>query len=330
MNGESASNGGATRRRIWTVVGITLTVIALVIVADLATASPRLCSSCHEMSVRTDSWEQSAHAAVACVECHQPARPVYAYPVKLADRARLLGRDIAAHASGNFEDPIDAPTASSKPVEDEVCLQCHDPNRKATSGFRIKIDHAEHAERNGSCVSCHVRTAHPIESRGTALSLMAQCYTCHGTAEQPDASAECDVCHPSGYELVPASHEPAEWKETHGEVADEDLALCEMCHEQDFCTDCHGVEMPHPDGWAKGRTGHAVVVAEKGREVCESCHGAQPDMCTMCHHTAYQPGQGTWEKQHFNTVREEGTAFCLSCHSPLFCVECHAAPPESR
>jgi hypothetical protein len=209
-------------------------------------------------------------------------------------------------------------------MRDEVCLSCHDPNRKATSGFRILIDHPEHAKRNGSCVSCHVRTAHPIASRGTAMSLMTQCYTCHGTVEHPDASAECGVCHPAGFELFPASHTEQTWAAEHGAVSAEDPRQCVMCHEDRFCGDCHGLAMPHPDEWTAGESGHALTAASD-RGMCDRCHGSDPDWCDACHHPAYDQAQGPWVDQHYVEVRAAGAAACFSCHGPLYCVTCHKA-----
>ncbi len=309
-------------RRVRVVAGVAAGVFVVVGLLDMATGSPRLCASCHEMRLRTDEWARSAHASVKCVECHQPAREWYASPLKVVDRGRLLARDIGSHLRGEFEDPVDSAKGSVSPIGDEICLQCHDPNRNATSGFRILIDHAEHAKRNGSCVSCHVRTAHPIEQRSNALSLMSQCFNCHGQPERPEADAECSTCHPSGYELVPASHEPAAWKRSHGPVAKQDTEQCRMCHEQRFCDDCHGMAMPHPEGWAQGVKGHAAA-AELQRDVCGRCHGNRPDMCTMCHHSDYQPGRGTWVQQHYVEVRRRGTLYCLDCHAAPYCVRCH-------
>lgn len=330
--GENVSGdtggGSGTRRVRRAALSVALVATALFVAAlgfDVATAAPEICSSCHEMELRAHSWSESAHAGVTCVKCHQAPTEWYQLPQRIAGRVALLGRDISSHLSGDYPDPVDGPAPGSEPMSDEVCLQCHDPNRKATSGFRILIDHAEHAERNGSCVSCHVRTAHPVETRGGTLTLMAQCYTCHGTGPEASAPAECGVCHPSGYELLPASHKEDVWAKEHGTVVAEDAQLCEMCHSRSFCTDCHGVEMPHPQGWAKGRTGHAVT-AERDRAICGRCHGSTEDMCTMCHHDAYDPTKGTWVKQHADEVSRRGTAFCFDCHAPTACVRCHASP----
>src|SRR5512133_1636256 len=149
---SSGSDAGASARRrvrlrtIRTVVVVALAVVALGVAFDLGTTSPRLCTSCHEMEPRYQSWTESAHAAVGCVECHQEPTAWYALPKRVFDRGRLLGRDVIAHVSGDFADPVDGPIAGVPPMSDSVCLDCHDPNRKATSGFRILIDHPEHAK----------------------------------------------------------------------------------------------------------------------------------------------------------------------------------------
>ncbi len=313
-------------RRVRLAAGIAVGVLILLVAVDFATSSPRLCASCHELTPRVDSWSESAHSAVACVECHQTPREWYELPIELVDRGRLLAHDTLAHLEGDFEDPVETATAGAEPVSDDVCLQCHSPNREATSGYRILIDHVEHAERNGSCVSCHVRTAHPLETRGRALSLMTQCFTCHDSAEEAEASGECGLCHPADYELLPASHE-TEWRASHGDVARYDLPQCEMCHVESFCSDCHGLEMPHPSGWDQEPNGHVTAV-EQDRVVCTPCHGEQPDSCTMCHHTAYNPARGTWLGQHFLTVRQSGYTNCEDCHTLAFCAYCHVGPPK--
>lgn len=316
------------RRRLVVLAIAVVGVFGALVGFDTLASSPQLCASCHEIAPRTHTWGESAHRTVACVKCHQPVREWYQLPHRVADRTALLWRDARKHFAGGYQDPVEARSAGTDPVADEICLQCHDPNRKATSGLRIRIEHAEHAKRNGSCVSCHVRTAHPLATRGKALSLMAQCFTCHGVGSSAKAPGRCELCHPSGYALSPASHEQKKWRGTHGDVSAADPRQCRMCHRTDFCRSCHGLDMPHPDRWAQGRTGHGKV-ASVNRSLCSRCHDGGPDMCTMCHHDRYQPAKGTWVKQHFAQVREEGLTKCLDCHSPLFCSDCHAGGPAA-
>ena len=337
-SGETAEPVGAdvgadvpAPKRSWTarlllIAAIAVGVVVVLGVVDLATASPALCGSCHEMAPRAEMWKKSPHNSVKCVKCHTAPHPWYAVPQAVVSQTVLLGRDVFLHFTNDYPNPVDAPVPGAKPMQDETCLQCHDVNRKATSGYRILIDHAKHAKRNGSCISCHVRTAHPLASRGTPLSLMSQCFTCHGTTAYPTASAKCGVCHPAGYVLKPTSHKSAKWARGHGVVAKADRKQCDMCHTKQFCTDCHGLEMPHPKGWAQGATGHGRI-AGLNRAKCAKCHTAKPDLCSMCHHQGYDPAKGTWVKQHYIEVEARGAAGCMDCHSPVYCVRCHVKQP---
>jgi cytochrome c nitrite reductase small subunit len=309
------------RRHLIALVALVLALLAVAAAFDIVTASPRFCGSCHAMDARFASWSESPHVVVSCVGCHETPRPWYARPATLVERGRLLIRDMRWRLVGRPEVSEGELSTDTRTMDDSVCLRCHDPNRPATSGFRILIDHAQHAERNGSCVSCHVDTAHP-HGVSVPITLMEQCFTCHGTFEMSEAKAECGVCHPSGYELRPDSHKEAAWPKEHGGVALGEPRQCAMCHTDKSCTDCHGVEMPHPETWARGRKGHASV-AERQRDVCARCHTEKPDLCSMCHHRSYDPSKGNWIRQHFIEVRRRGTTYCFECHSPVYCVECH-------
>lgn len=325
--GDAARAGSLVRRvplavriAVLVLVGLAFAAIAF----DSATSSPRTCGACHEMSARVSSWSESAHNSVPCVRCHQEPTAWYELWPRVRDRAELLYKDVRVHFEGGFADPVDGPTGYSTPVSDDVCLDCHDPNRKATSGYRITIDHVEHAKRNGSCVSCHVRTAHPQSTRGTALSLMSQCYTCHGTPKYPEASTECATCHPSGFEHRPSSHVATGWESDHGDLSQSDEGLCLMCHQPAYCDSCHGVEMPHPAGWAGDPAGHPAVAQEDPR-LCDRCHGGGPDLCSMCHHVSYDPVQGPWVDQHDLEVKQEGSDYCAKCHTRAYCSYCHTS-----
>lgn len=319
----SAARSPAGRRAL-VAGGLLALVIAIGLAAGAVTSSSAVCASCHEMAGPARAWRASGHAAVACVSCHRPARAWYAAPLTLYDRAALLARDVVVHVARPRGDTV-ASAAVRGAMPDAVCLRCHDVDREATSGFRIRIDHPEHARRNGSCVSCHVRTAHPLPARGGPLSLMAQCFTCHGTLAEPDAGTACTLCHPQDFDLVPASHEATGWALGHGKVSMRDPKQCDMCHKRSFCLNCHGLPMPHPANWAKiGEPGHAQY-AERDRVVCARCHRDKPDLCSMCHHKAWRPDRGTWVQQHFIEVEERGATYCMRCHVPVFCVRCHVS-----
>lgn len=320
-----------SRAVIGALIGVAL--VAAFVASGFVVSSPRVCNACHEMRPKVESWSVSPHAEVGCYSCHGTPRPWYGAPASVIERWGLLGRDVRAHfaspeRSASATESALATTGplAAAPIPDEACLKCHDPNRQATSRYGLVIKHAEHAERNKSCVSCHLWAAHPDPKASRATLMMARCFNCHGKPDQPKASGECLVCHVKGIELRPPTHTAGAWQRVHGEVAKSDRQQCVMCHTQAFCDNCHGVEIPHPLGWARGASGHAVVAA-KDRTVCARCHEGEANLCTMCHHRGYDDRKGPWTKQHFAVVRQTGAAFCFKCHESVFCVQCHTSVP---
>ena len=303
---------------VWVVAALVVVLVVLGVVGLTAAASsPRVCASCHEMQPKVAQWRVSPHAEVRCYRCHATPQPWYRWPRALIERGAMLTRDVRAHRSGDYT------IGDGAPIPDANCLQCHDPARTGTSRFGVRIKHAEHAERNNSCVSCHRWTAHPspVGSRDTAM--MALCFKCHGLSEGAKAPGACDVCHLKGLDLRSESHKTGDWKALHGDAAKADRKQCAICHVEKFCRDCHGLEIPHPEGWTSGKTGHSVVAA-RDRKVCEQCHRGKTNLCSMCHHKGYDGAKGPWVSRHYLMVQETGSAFCMQCHQPTFCVRCHS------
>ena len=86
---------------------------------------------------------------------------------------------------------------------------------------------------------------------------------------------------------------------------------------------CHGVTMPHPDGFGSKDDGgqHAEGFADKtlNRAACATCHANA--FCNSCHHdyTDAQP----WVNYHPNAVKESGAEACFDCHEETYCSYCH-------
>ncbi len=114
------------------------------------------------------------------------------------------------------------------------------------------------------------------------------------------------------------------------------IFVCSTCHTEQFCIDCHGMEMPHPAEFkepkdVKDPAGHPVISKQKP-DKCVMCHGEneKTHFCDSCHHgtaidfeyDAKQP----WANQHPKAVVKSGVKSCTeSCHSPKFCVDCHTS-----
>lgn len=156
--------------------------------------------------------------------------------------------------------------------------------------------------------------------------LMKECFKCHSIVKGSKAPGACDACHLKGVDLHPDSHKIGDWLKRHGKVAIADRQQCAMCHSAEFCRTCHGVAMPHPPGWEKGKTGHGPV-AKQDLTVCARCHKGSTNLCTMCHHGGFASRKGPWVKTHSEMASQTGAAFCFQCHDAVFCAMCHK--PES-
>ena len=203
-------------------------------------------------------------------------------------------------------------------MEMRACFRCH--------------SHETDAIAPGACEACHpsgfeLKPANHFEpgfyekggeSGGHAeLGLEASAET---SAAQTHAEEETAV--------EAASHESAEegheGVDLHALPMPNEINYCETCHARQFCTDCHGLPMPHPAGFQENH-------GDAGREtpeVCANCHakgGASmsgTEFCNSCHHPEGDPTK-PWISQHFLIVADTGANACFDCHNPTYCAECH-------
>ncbi len=285
---------------------------------DIALLS-RACGSCHIIAPSVVSWHQGAHSKVGCYKCHERRT---ALPARIESRTKRLSRDVWHIVTRSA---VVSPTTDLS-IVDNSCEQCHDPARQPTSGGSVVIKHENHAKRNDSCLSCHLDTGHPGRAGEQGLKRMQLCFECHSKKAQPTASRQCDACHPPDFELIPISHKrPKEWSKKHGGVALTDQGQCEMCHLGQLCADCHGLVMPHPEGWKSSKEGHPAL-SKKDGATCVKCHEAEPEPCSTCHHNKHDPRRGRWAKYHSFVVTSGGAAQCMDCHAAHYCAECHTKP----
>lgn len=106
------------------------------------------------------------------------------------------------------------------------------------------------------------------------------------------------------------------------------VSYCSTCHLDSFCTNCHGMEMPHSEAFKTEE--HPAVAAEK-MDKCDLCHKVTETnflFCNNCHHGEksnweYNPDIA-WQTQHASTVTANGVDICLeACHEVQFCSDCH-------
>lgn len=167
--------------------------------------------------------------------------------------------------------PTKIPILAVSELEDwrSLCDQCH-RGPHYSSYTILEWGHRESCLESTPCHECHSESLHLTRIRGHK----SKCYECHLNQSQP---VSCDTCHGEGCWDQAIQHDD-EFLDDHGNrTAWQDLE-CLTCHgSNNWCLDCHGVDMPHPEEILDS---HPSLV--KGEpEVCNACHGEKS--CETCH-----------------------------------------------
>lgn len=248
------------------------------------------CLKCHGQLGRL--WQESPHSKYlmaeglppelsGCEACHGPGR---AHATSRAKRKQIvawssLTTEQAKAVCLKCHGPKGgAPLPQTHGPVNLTCNTCHEVHRK--TGFDALL----RQEQKAACLQCHpqIATATPEEHH---VDVGMPCATCHdphihttGMPVKPAREA-CAQCHGQGG-IQPASHKDPNFGTTHGKLALTNMPRCLTCHDkQKDCTSCHGVEMPHPEGYVP--FGHAADVTFETQQKCQKCH--QPTLCNACH-----------------------------------------------
>ncbi len=211
-----------------------LTIIAFSLVglaictAGLAAFTSRssFCVTCHYMQPFYDSWRQSSHNKVECIECH------FAPGLKGAIAGKLNGLvQLVKYTSLTYK--------KSRPwaeIPDESCLRtgCHETRLlKGRVNYKegVVFDHTPHMGelKRGKklrCTSCHSQI---VQGKHITVTATA-CYLCHFKTEERGIApkqAECTVCH--ARDVMERRSKAGELRYDHSIVLREKLA-CQTCH----------------------------------------------------------------------------------------------------
>ncbi|NYE57358.1 NapC/NirT family cytochrome c [Carboxydothermus ferrireducens] len=298
------------KRLLWIII-IAAAIIA--IAAPFAiheTSKPEFCNTCHSMKPYVAAWEKSYHAKTDCMSCHRDPGFVGLMKVKLGGL-----RQVAVELT---QKPEPAEIKGKGEVPNRRCESCHKLN-ELSGPTAITFSHELHAGKNNiECVTCHGDLVH-----GTPKVLkMQDCLDCH---KEKNGPTKCESCHQDKATMKPQNHD-AKWLAAHGTEAKKDLASCTTCHTGDlgqekYCNSCHnGVQMPHPDGWAKN---HKVSDVK----VCNTCHekpveGGKAQTCISCHQVE-MPHPANWTSTHGKFTLQNKNVNCYSCHTKTECSSCH-------
>lgn len=331
----------ARRPRYILTAGVVVLLLVPLVMTALAVASSRwfCANACHKVQDDTIvAYNHSSHDKVSCIACHVPAG---AGPVTfLIDKSKKVG-ELYLTVTDRYSLPLnpESELAQSEEMPSKQCTQCHSGKRRVTPSRGVIIDHDAHAKKGITCAMCHNRVAHredftlklPGNRKHEDFASMAGCVRCHGRGTGSKAPGACPTCHPKGFELRPLSHlvpgfytkggiGPA--SRGHADLKKERPEYCKMCHDEPaFCTACHGLLMPHPEGFTRG---HGTL-GKTRTDVCLRCHGTVAggkEFCNACHHKQADP-RYPWLPQHPGIVRQTGTEPCFACHKPPYCAHCH-------
>lgn len=302
------------------------------------------CSACHTSDFNltpadhTPGWVSAGHKDVDksnpnCSMCHQKNFCENCHEQKAVKKVEFRiykPSNITIKTKGLKVETTGKVTASK-------CAPCHGNfNREKFPTLTFK--HSLHFKRGIACDKCHSEFPHRRESQikpVTELPKMQQCFKCHGLShgnQKVFATGTCSACHPVGFALKPASHDQ-NWVKAapfnHKKEAKADRSQCNMCHQQKFCNDCHGLEpIPHQTAW-KDLHGTTMVKIARGlakptyeQTSCNNCHKPQ-NFCFKCHKGVKFPHEQGWPNQHGKVAKVNGKEACYTCHRQQLCTGCH-------
>ncbi len=247
------------------------------------------------------AWESlsAADQSIICLQCHQgvTADKWHASPHgKGKTGKRQHPSCMTCH---EVHLPVEGRWMLKAPTE-KLCSQCHtEIGTKAKAGLHHPV-----SGRSPKCAACH--DAHDGAIAGMLKALTMQlCQRCH----EPD-------------EVKPSDHTP-EFVKRHGEkvrAQGSATATCASCHGRNGCEDCHGLEMPHPKGFA---TKHSEKTFNQP-QTCARCHNQA--FCEKCHADAppISHDEANYAvKGHGVEFKERSSDYCSLCHQRSYCDDCH-------
>lgn len=282
------------------------------------TMPAKQCTQCHALDTRkiTPSrgvlidHEAHARAGVECAVCHnRVAHNESGFKLTLKDPK--TGEPNTKHAdfmdmTACFRCHTQGETAGG-PKAPGDCAACHPKDFKLKPKSHDKPDFypAGHAKLAQAEYARAEKAAGSDEASGSEEA--------SGEAAAKEAGAAEEGAHGEGEGLGPSLPQI------------ETINECSTCHAEKFCSDCHGVPMPHPAGFTKD---HGAV-GKKSPKTCSTCHGAVDRFCDDCHHgtaIGYEVNRSAkWLPQHPQAVGQTGASACFKCHQPTYCAKCHVS-----
>lgn len=246
------------------------------------------------------------------------------------------------------------------------CKDCHDdaaaqlerftkvPPAEPALGKAIVFSHSTHLDKPeiaGQCVKCHAGVVSE-EAGAERYPPMSTCLNCH---QSEFDQGRCTPCHAQRdlARLMPQSfmRHDAGWMRGHGQAAIRQQVVCNQCHTESTCNDCHDLKqtitlekrMPERIGKELVHRGdfltrHAIEAAASPAK-CLTCH--TPSTCNGCHvergvsaarvgsanpHPLGWVGPDTDSRNFHGRAARRDILSCASCHDQgpaTNCIRCH-------
>lgn len=268
------------------------------------TEMPEFCGTCHEMGANFDTWSNSRHGSIRCIDCH--ARPGISgwVAAKMGGMSQLY-----THLTADSIKDIHLQTKHATIVS-ENCSRCHTDSARAGDRHSRAMAHSQHADLGIQCVACHSgNIAHPTaaEARDSVAGLVdvGTCFKCHDgkqTVGKKVAFAardekSCEKCHLDAH------------------FANQHFAGDKSGTTHKLCLDCHEARPGQPH--------YAMDQRDQGR-LCAKCHEPPKDLVST--HKPFR--EGKCDECHrvmtpaylFRHGPKPDQAFCLHCHDDVGAV----------
>ncbi len=292
---------GRSRQRL--LVGAEIAAVLVLILSVnglLYTSQPRFCRACHQIRTEYQEWKTSTHSRVGCVACHQDPG-IFGFINEKIERVD----DLVSTVRDRYLTTADR-TPIRANVSNDSCRRCHSVEKGSLVSYTIKVRHKEILGAGYNCTDCHNSVAHGESVTQPRQPSMDKCVQCH---DNQVASAECRLCHVPDVGKKP--RQVADYPKIHLEPP----FNCEGCHDIQKCTECHGLEMPHPADWKQKHPREGFV----NKQVCWRCHDKR--FCRECHQKIPDAHPDDFPATHGKASQQPESC---SCHQrEEFCPICH-------
>jgi len=300
---------------------------------------PFFCQACHQNrrpSSHDEQWLKfhfgnAAEKPGMCNACHTPDYCEECHKVMRHDTKWLKGHGVQLAKFGETK-------KWSGWTMHQLCYHCHTkqscdechkgalPDSHKAPDFMQKHGELARAGEFGAATDRKVSSS--AAAAASVRSNRQACSTCH-------TKQFCDNCHTG---KKPKSHEQPNFvgretrdggrvKSGHAlEAIAKGSQSCRTCHAQQFCSNCHGTEMPHPKNFVNIH----VTEARKNLVLCQRCHTWDEPDCRQCHSKRPPSHTPDFRQTHPQRIVGTGTS-CTVCHGSNACLDCHKLPmPHPR